>query len=512
MHTPGTSPLSGLSRPFVSFLAPNVARWTLALLSLWVRTEGVAQTPVPQSVWIESEHLLGVKGANFSYFKEDRQAKGTWGISGPGVAAEWTQGGESEWMSIAARADEPSAVASFPFEVPVSGRYRLWVRYADYREAREEFGVRISQNKQVKTDHRFGAEPVIDENDQMKLFWKWAFGWDFVEVELSEGPALLELYTPGPTEARRQVDCFCLTTDKEYRPHHKEKPMMAAWRPLEAYLKEGRPPRAPLAARTNNFAVSPSWKLRSFPGHPLLMLWNVGEGWLKELANGSSPWQKYPFHIDSGWTEDFKRKFAGREDLPIFSSPMIAPVIHIPFLPAQFSSDSPFLKWLTQTKRPFGVLLNYGEPNFAGTQESKESIFRSFSAMKDQFVGYIAGESLGYLTYDAKDLNDRISTAKSRAEIYQILSRAFTEATNAKYTSYSGSPVSDGWRNVISCTSAGMLGYAHALGNWGCRWIGHEDHTSGAGLAMRLAFQRGAARQFGAGMLGYMSCNFGDAA
>src|SRR5437667_5532751 len=98
----------------------------------------------PESIWVEAESFGPLKGANFSFMREDRQTRGSWSLAGPDAAAAWTQGGESEFMSIAARADEALGTAvSRETVVPVGGAYRLWVRYADYRAKEEEFLVRV---------------------------------------------------------------------------------------------------------------------------------------------------------------------------------------------------------------------------------------------------------------------------------------------------------------------------------------------------------------------------------
>src|ERR1051325_7954538 len=99
----------------------------------------------PQTVVMEAENFSPLKGSNFSFQEPTKTTKGSWSLSGPGVAAEWTQGGESEFMSIAARADEPAGTSvSREVEIPAEGTYSLWVRYADYRNKTERFGVRIS--------------------------------------------------------------------------------------------------------------------------------------------------------------------------------------------------------------------------------------------------------------------------------------------------------------------------------------------------------------------------------
>src|SRR3954470_8442195 len=132
----------------------------------------------PQHIWMEAETFAPIIGANFSFQPVEQTAKGSWGLAGPGVAAEWTQGGESEFLSVAARADEPGEVAiGRDVEVPAAGRYTLWVRYADYRRKKESFGVRVVQGEK-KTEHRFGEKPIVDELDPMSLQWDWAFGWD----------------------------------------------------------------------------------------------------------------------------------------------------------------------------------------------------------------------------------------------------------------------------------------------------------------------------------------------
>ena len=73
------------------------------------------------------------------------QAPG-WGMNGPGVSAEWSQGGESEWNSVAASADETRAALTQEIEVPRDGEYRLWARYADWAGKAENFVVRVTQN------------------------------------------------------------------------------------------------------------------------------------------------------------------------------------------------------------------------------------------------------------------------------------------------------------------------------------------------------------------------------
>ena len=55
-----------------------------------------------ESIWIEAEHLDGVRGYCWPMGTPAmKKTDGHWGLSGPGWAAEWNQGGESGFLSIA---------------------------------------------------------------------------------------------------------------------------------------------------------------------------------------------------------------------------------------------------------------------------------------------------------------------------------------------------------------------------------------------------------------------------
>src|SRR5216117_1021330 len=247
-------------------LCVSVAPHILFLLTVIPATADAQQSP-PHSVWIEAEHFSPLKGSNFSFHKVEQTTKGSWSISGPGVAAEWTQGGESEFMSIAARADEPGeVVVGREIEVPAAGRYTLWVRYADYRNKAESFGVRVRQGEKT-SPHVFGTKSIVDDLDPMKLYWDWSFAWDSKPVELTKGKARVELFTTGPTEARRQVDCVCLTTDATYKPVGREKSDAPAWRVLREMRAAGMPDVEPLvpAFREEASGVPKAWKISDGP-------------------------------------------------------------------------------------------------------------------------------------------------------------------------------------------------------------------------------------------------------
>ncbi|MBM3876060.1 MAG: hypothetical protein FJ386_04980 [Verrucomicrobia bacterium] len=506
------------------FLARLLA-WLIAASSLAGSAADGDPVPQPHHVWMESEYFRPLRGANFSFQQPSNTTRGSWSLSGPGVAPEWTQGGESEFLSIATRADETNAVVRRDIELPAAGAYTLWVRYADYRGRKEEFGVRIKQGDR-SAEHTFGRGPVADELDPLALYWDWAFTWDSTVLVLEKGAATVELFVNAPSEARRQIDCLCLTTDKSYRPRGREKPDFAVWQVMRTFRATNAappnpnatvapaaaeaPPIEPLIKSRPNHDIPKPWKISDGPPS---FLWNVGQPWLDELKKPAAERLDFPFGVDGPLVKDFLAAFRTSAP-PIFSHPLSGAVVHIPLYPAVFTNDSPFLDWLARNPdRRFAILLNYGEPRF--TKDSDRAALRAnFKKVEKQFAGFIAGESLSYAYPPAADLNARIGAAKSRADVLDALRELDTAATVKKFTNWFGAPLTpeETWAPINSCLSANMEAYAHALGAWGQRRIGHENTGNSPTLARRLAFLRGAARQFGARFFDYQSCNLGDAA
>ena len=96
-------------------------------------------------LWLEAENMRGFATQptgepilNPSWQNLGKAKAPGWGINGPGVSAEWSQGGESEWNSAAASADETPATIYQDVEIPRSGNYKLWVRYADWANKTEK--------------------------------------------------------------------------------------------------------------------------------------------------------------------------------------------------------------------------------------------------------------------------------------------------------------------------------------------------------------------------------------
>ncbi len=397
-------------------------------------------------------------------------------------------------------------------EFPAAGRYTLWVRYADYRNKEEAFGIRVRQNGK-ETHHVFGLKPVVDELDPMKLLWEWAYGWDSAPFEIEKGRAEVELYTTGPTGARRSLDSLCFTTDAAYRPFGREKPDCAAWVPLRE-MQKGLPATVePLAARKLPRDLPKEWKIAS---EPPAFLWNVGAAWQNELKKPPAERINAPFGVDPPLEKEFLTTFRGKP-IPIFDDPLSGPVWHIPLYPATFANGSPYLDWLTaHPKQKFSLLLNYGDPVWPKetTDADRRAVHANLLRFQKQFVGFVAGENLSYANVSQAELEKRVRAAKSRSEVLQALRELNSAGTIQKFHDYYGKDVTEAeaWEPVISCLSATNEAFVHAICDWGAKQIGHENTGNSPTLARRLAFLRGACRQFGAKLVDYQSCNLGDSA
>jgi len=444
---------------------------------------------------------------NPSWIDPPRAKAPGWGINGPGVSAEWSQGGESEWNSVAASADEDRATLAQELEIPRSGVYHLWVRYADWARKTENFTVRLVQGGRELFRHEFGARDLLDAHDEVSMYWGWAFVWDGAEATLEKGAATLYLDIEKKAEARRHVDCFLLTDDLAFRPEGRRKPDFPAFRVLRQWAE--RPVRVtPLIVGDPRPPVPATWQRPLIAGRDFLMPWNISPEFWKLYERPPAERPLYPFHAEP--LEEFIAKYKGARDVPIFSSPLIAPVVYINDLPTLLREGSAFLRYLRDTRSPFAVLINYGNAQMSA-QEGQAAWRLLTGQLRNQFIGWISGESIGHVW---GDVSQRLvlQPAMPRRAMLEAYHRAYTRALENKWETLFHSPTGPMWTHLIAAQSTSSTAYAHALGRWGCRIIGLETAAVQPIFAMRLAFARGAARQYGANVLYYHAPNFGDTA
>ena len=450
---------------------------------------------------------LGAPMLNPSYLNLSREKAPGWGMNGPGVSAEWSQGGESEWNSAAASADETKATIYQDLEVPRAGQYFVWIRYADWAAKAENFNVTIAQDGAEVFRHEFGVRDIVDPHDEMSLYWQWVFTWDSAAATLKKGPARLSINIEKTAAARRHVDCFLLTSDAAYKPNARQKPDFAAQR----YLRGWSMSRNALASLLNGDAPSrlpDLWLRPKVAGRDFLMPWNIAKEFWPLLDKPAEERPLYPFNAEP--IEEFIKKYKGVRDVPLFQSKLVVPVIYINNLPEYLKEGSAFLRYLRETKVPFAVLINYGGASMK-EEEGKAAWQLLNGELKEQFLGWISGESVGYV-WDSAPAELKISPSMTRRQLLDAHKDFYSQALTRKWRETFHTETGPLWDKLIPAQSTSSISFAHALTDWGVNLLGMETAAVMPMTGMRIAFTRGAARQFGGAFVYYHAPNFGDTA
>ena len=485
------------------------------LCNLWVVL--ILATPVyaqTEYLWFEAENMrgfatrrLGEPVLNPSHQNLPRAQAPGWGMNGPGVSAEWTQGGESEWNSAAASADETAAELYQHFEVPRGGQYTLWIRYADWARKRENFTVTIGQDGAEIFRHEFGTKDIIDAHDEVSMYWGWAFAWDSAPATLKKGPARLSLLIERAAEARRHVDCFLLTNDLAFKPSGRQKPDFAAMRYLRTWSAD-RKPLASLLSSETTVRVPEPWARPKVAGRDFLMPWNIAKEFWKLYDTPAEERPLYPFNAEP--VDQFVATYKGARDVPLFQSKLVVPVVYINNMHEYLKPGSPFLRFIRETKLPFAILINYGAVQW--NEADAHAAWQLLNGeLKDQFLGWISGESVGYVWDSAPD-HLRISPNMSRRELLEAHRQFYVDALKVKWRDMFKTDTGPMWDKLIPAQSTSSTSFAHALSEWGVNLLGMETAAVMPMTGMRIAFTRGAVRQFGGAFLYYHAPNFGDTA
>jgi hypothetical protein len=506
-----------------SFYLRSALALTLLCLPLRAQVSSPTSSDKPSTqarfeyLWYEAENMRGFATTdrhepvvNASWINPPREKAAGWGINGPGVSAEWSQGGESEWNSAAASADETRAVIYQDVEVPRAGQYKVWVRYADWAKRTENFTVRVTQDGREVFRHEFGARDILDPHDEVSLYWNWAFIWDAASATLSKGAARVSIEIEKPAEARRHVDCLVLTNDTGFVPQGRSKPDFAAMRYLREWAR-ARTPLAPIVEPATQTDVPALWRRSPIAGRDFLMPWNIAKTFW-ELYDKTPPEERplYPFHAEP--IEEFVKTYKGAKDVPIFGSKLVVPVIYINDLAEYLKEGSPFVRYLRETKQPFAVLINYGAAPFKDAAEAQAAWKLLTVDFREQFLGWISGESVGYV-WGESGTELKITPEMSRRALLEAHRVFYTRALERKWSGmFHTQGTGAMWDKLIPAQSSSSTAYAHALAEWGTRLIGVETAAVQPIFAMRLAFTRGAARQYGGNFLYYHAANFGDTA
>ena len=444
---------------------------------------------------------------NPSYLELPAARAPGWGINGPGVSTEWSQGGESEWNSVAASADETRARIWQDIEVPRVGEFKVWVRYADWGNKTENFTVRIEQENREVFRHEFGGQDVIDPHDETSMYWQWVFAWDGAAATLAKGPARISIEIEKAAQAVRQVDAVLVTNDLAYQPEGRRKPDFAAMR----YLREwsaARTPLAPLIETPARIEAAPAWQRPKLAGRDFQMPWNIPKEFWALYDKPAAERPLYPFNAEP--MDEFVKAYAGKRDVPIFASKVVVPVVYLNDLPELLKDGSAFRRYLAETKSPFAILINYAFVNFS--EAEGQAAWKLLNGqLRDQFLGWISGESIGFVWSDSPQYL-KISPEMTRTQLLDAHRVFYTDALRRKWSTVFKTQAGPMWDKLIPAMSTSSTSFAHALGEWGVRVFGMETAAVMPMTAMRIAFTRGAARQYGGEFLYYHAPNFGDTA
>src|SRR5687767_354735 len=308
--------------------------------------------------------------------------------------------------------------------------------------------------------------------------------------------------------ARRHVDCVLITSDLDYVPSGRRKPDFAGMRYLQSRNKQSRPMTSLVSAAAPT-TVPDAWRRPQIAGRDFFMPWNIAKEFWASYDQPETERSLYPFHAEP--IEQFVATYKGAKEVPIFSSKFVVPVIYINDLNEYLKEGSPFLRYLRTTKMPFAVLINYGTIQMTA-EEGNAAWALLNGELRNQFLGWVSGESIGYVYTAVAATNLKISPAMSRAELLEAHRLFYTNALDKKWGMIFHTPTGPMWDKLIPAQATSSTTYAHALARWGVKLLGMETPAVQPLLAMRIAFTRGAARQYGGAFAYYHAPNFGDTA
>jgi hypothetical protein len=462
-----------------------------------------AATP-PIYLWLEAEWFDGVSGS-FAYWTGTAKPTGAWAVAGPGISPEWTQGGESEWNSLGAPAAETHAECHRDLLIPRAGRYRVWVRYVDHRRKTEPFTVVVQQGANTaRTD--FGAHPVVPANDEYQLYWGFSFGWGSFDADLAQGLARVRLVIDKAGEAWRQVDALLLTDDLAYTPVAREKPPFAYLAAMNLRPVNGSSWRGP----ARDLSPSPPAARVPLAGRDFAMWTGVKadpKWWGDQKLDGLTlPDVYYHSSPPPDIRKEFHQQYTQPQAVPLINWPQLLPGFYLGESP-DLSAGTPLRTWLTQSKTPFYIMTNYARGAY--TEKTGPATYEALTGpLASQFLGYIHGEAVGTTGVSGSDQ----ALGKTRGEHLAALASLLRKRQGEQWSQiYKTRVAEDHWQKGIPCLSVDSIALSHFFHEMGSRVVGYEEDSTNYHVPMRIAFERGAARQYGGAWLNYASGNFGDA-
>jgi hypothetical protein len=477
----------------------------LSCLAALLLAAGPAAAAPPVYLWLEPEWFDGVEGS-FAYWTGTAKPTGAWGVAGPGISPEWTQGGESEWNSMGAPAAETKAECHRDLVIPRAGKYRVWVRYVDHRKKKQPFTVEIQQEGKSVVKAELGVTAVVPVNDEYQLYWGFSFGWGSFDAELVRGPARLRLLIDKAGEAWRQVDAVLLTDDRDYEPVGREKPPFGYLRNMDDRPKDG----AAWRGSAKRLKPGAGWARPTLAGRDFAMWTGAGadsKWWAAQKPDQLTlPDLFYHFSPPADVKPQFHKQFANAREAPLLAWRGLLPGFYLGESP-DLSPGSPLREWLTKTKTPFYILTNYA--GGAYTDKTGPATYEALTGpLAGQFLGYVHGEAHGTSGVGVGDK----PLGKTRPEHLAAMAKELSRRQAEQWSKIYRTAVPEAhWSKGVPCLSVDSIALAHLFHEMGSKVVGYEEDSTNYHVPMRIAFERGAARQYGGAWINYASGNFGDA-
>ncbi len=299
-----------------------------------------------------------------------------------------------------------------------------------------------------------------------------------------------------------QVDAILITDDLTYTPVGREKPPFAYLAAFDLHPKDG--------AAWRGKGVAEAKFARPLVGGKDFAMWTAvdydAKKWEKLDPATSTYDLFFQFSPPADIRDKFQKEFAGKKDLPIISSPLLVPGFYLGTTP-DLSPGTPLRAWLEKSKAPFYIMTNYASGAY--TDKTGPATYAALTGpLADQFMGYVHGEALGT---GGVGHSDKLLGA-TRREHVDLFGKQMVKQQAEAWSKIYKTPVPEAhWAKGISCMSVDSIALAHLFHHTGAKVGGYELDATNVHTPMRIAFERGAARQYGGAWINYASGNFGDA-
>ena len=351
----------------------------------------------------------------------------------------------------------------------------------------------------------------------------FSFGWASVEGELEAGPATLRLSIDKAGDNWRQLDAVLITNDLSYEPVFREKP------PFQYTTTVGLQPQTSSQWRgaLNWSQAGASWNRPPMGGRDFRMWtsFTYNASWWSNMsinnasftADTLSPYELFfALSPPEDIADEFHTQLAGRKDLPIMSWAGLTPGLYL--ATPDLSPGSPLRRWFDRTKSPFFIETNYAFPLYNAT--TGPANFEALTGpLADQFLGYIHGEAVG-----PADTGFPVTSAQwaaggvaqppkgtPRREYVDAAAKQILANEAGVWSKFYNTTVPQSFFSKgISALSVNSVAFCHLFMEMGAQTIAYEEDSSMVNVPQRIAFMRGAARQYNGSWVNYASSNFGD--